>query len=600
MRPAGELAQLALAGVVPSLAYLALGLALVRALRVPARGAERLGLAYAAGTGVASLTILALRAADVPIPLWALALVALVGALAARGGAPGIAASDAPRPAWARAIDAASVCVGLLLFAAALAPETTWDGFEYHLPLARAWAEGPIRALPGMLDAEFRAGVDLLYIPAVAAGFPDAAAAVSACFAASLAALVRAEAGRRASPAAGSIAGLFALLVPFTVDAAPSTYVDLAVGAYGFLALSFADRWNRSGETRWLPLAAAFVGFAANAKLHAAALAPAALAIALLGGRRPPPRALAACAGIAGLLVLPWLVKTAMTAGNPFFPFFGAWLGTGPATAEHLAWKRGDVYYYVRVDRDVAGFARYLASLTFGRTYHVSGLLGPLPLALAPLAWRRPSRPALALSCTLAALFALQFVFMPALRFGSPLLPFLAVASAVGGVRLARSGAAGRAAVATAVALLVAVEAAAALRALGPRVLALRDPDAYEREVLPDQVALREVVARAEPVVAIPRGAVSWMERPVYNLHWSRNGELFFDARTSPDAALALLERRGVRSLVLDVETPLPGDGTLGHPIVDAWLRTGRARVVPDADPPAARGGRIWVLVELE
>ena len=41
---------------------------------------------------------------------------------------------------------------------------------------------------------------------------------------------------------------------------------------YGFLALLHADRWNRRGERRDLWISALCIGFAANAKLHAAVL----------------------------------------------------------------------------------------------------------------------------------------------------------------------------------------------------------------------------------------------------------------------------------------------------------------------------------------
>jgi hypothetical protein len=465
--------------------------------------------------------------------------------------------------------------------------------------MVQAWVDGPIRAVPGMLDAELRAGVDLLYVPAVAFGEPDAAAAVSACFALALALLIRAEAGRRASPGAGSIAGFFALVVPFTLDAAPTCYVDIAVGSYGFAALLCADRYSRSGEARQLILSAVFLGFAANAKLHAAILVPAALAVVLLGGRVPRPRDLAVAAALVAALVAPWFVKSALTSGNPLFPFFGEWLGYGPSNAEQLAWKRNDVYYYVRVDRDPAGFFGYLASLSFGRRYHVGGLLGPLPLALAPLAIQRLPRATRVLTATLVALFGLQFVFMPALRFGAPLLPFCAVAAAVGGLRLARSGRPGAVVTGAALALAAALALPVAVRALGPRIAALDTPRAYERQVMPAQANLRDVVARGEAVVAIPRGAVSWMPKPVYNLHWSRNGELFFDGRTPPGVALALLAQRDVRSLVIDAPRGIGPRGPVGHPIVDAWLRDGRARLRSDPEPPPARRNRVWRLVDL-
>ena len=75
MRSAGEIAALVAAGVVPNLAYLALGLWMTRGLGLVERGVERWALAFVLGSGAASLGILALRAFDVPIPLLALAAV---------------------------------------------------------------------------------------------------------------------------------------------------------------------------------------------------------------------------------------------------------------------------------------------------------------------------------------------------------------------------------------------------------------------------------------------------------------------------------------------------------------------------------------------
>jgi hypothetical protein len=612
VRSAAEIAILVVAGALPSLAYLAVGLWLLRGLRLRVRGGARIALAYAFGTGAASLVVLVLRMLDIAVPWLALMAVAATGIPAWRmlGNQAG---PEPARRGWVRAVDAATLALALLTFFAALGPETFWDGLEYHLPMIQAWSAGPIRALPAMPDAEFRAGVDLLYLPAVALGQPDAAAAVSACFAVALAALIRAEAARRATPGAGALAGFLALVVPLTLRHAPSTYVDLGVGLYGFAALLLADRWNRGDAPGALLGSAVCLAFAVNAKLHAAALAPALLVIVALGGRHPPWRVLVGCAALASALVTPWLVKASLTSGNPLFPFLGDWLGYGPTSAQYLELRRFRLSTDFPAPHSVAGFARYVAAIHFGHNAHVSGLIGPLPLAFAPFALGRLSRPTAALGATLAGLFVMQFVYMPALRFGTPLLPFLAVAAAVGGARLARSAAPLRWVVALSLVALSAHHLAGVAQRYLPRIAALAQPEAYERRVLPDQVALREVVQRAEPVVAIPKGAVFWMDRPVYNLHWERNGELFFDdlfwdrygkrvivERTPPERALALLRRRGVRTLALDVAPPHPRDGTVGHPTVDAWLRGGAAALRPDPDPPRARGRRVWVLVDLK
>ena len=59
------------AGLLPCVAYLAVGLRLLPRFRLGAKGAERVALAWILGTGVCSLGILLLRALGVPLPLFA-------------------------------------------------------------------------------------------------------------------------------------------------------------------------------------------------------------------------------------------------------------------------------------------------------------------------------------------------------------------------------------------------------------------------------------------------------------------------------------------------------------------------------------------------
>jgi hypothetical protein len=598
MRGAIEIFALAGAGLLPIAAYLAIGLWMLRALGEATRGTERLALAFVLGTGAASLAILILRSLDAPVPLPALAVVGASAFLV-----PGLREPSAVRPErasrWARTVDAITVALVASILVAAFGPEVSWDALEYHLPIVAAWTDGPIRALPGMLDAEFRVGVGLLYVPAIAAGQPDAAAAISAAFAIALAALVRAEARRRTSPGAGACAGLLVLLAPITVSKATTAEVDLAVGAYGFVALIWADRWTHTGARRALTISAVSLAFAANAKLHAAALIPAALVLVALGGRRPSARTLFSHAMLVAVLVAPWLVKSALTTGNPFFPLLGEWLGYGPTTADHLAHRQWRLAYDLKVGRNVVSLAQYVASMSLGRTPEIGGLAGPLPLALLPLAvMRRLSRATLLLVVVLAALFVLQFVFMPALRFGTPILPFLALGAAAGGTLAARRGGSARAVLVAGLLSVAAWQLGSAVSGLVPRIAAIPDPAPYERSALPDQDSLRRMVERAEPVVGIHMGAVAWMPKPVYNLHWERNGEIFL-GRMPPEQILSVLEQRGVRSLVLQVREPLPPDGTVNQRTVDAWIRSGRASRQSDSELLRARGDRVWVLVEL-
>jgi hypothetical protein len=603
VRDLAQLGALIAAGVVPLLAYGALGLAVVRILRLRAGTGETLALAFVFGTGASSLAILGLRLADLPLPLWALAGVALAGIPLARGLAPRPGTGTRAGGAWIRALEWTGAALAALTFAAALGPETYWDGFEYHLPMVAAWVEGPIRGLPGMLDAELRAGVDLLYVPALTAGQPDAAAGVSAGFAVALAVLIRAEATRRSAPGAAAVAAFFALVVPFTRDNAPSTYVDLGVGAYGFLALAFADRWNRCGGGRHLTAAALCLAFAANAKLHAAILVPAVGLLVMIGGRPPGPRRLLGAAALVAAVTLPWFAKAWLSTGNPLFPLLSGWLGSGPASEAHLSLRRFRLSTDFPGARSPAGFLHYLGSLLMGWNPHLSGLLGPLPFALLPAAVHRMQRPTAVLCGVLFVLFVLQFAFMPALRFGTPLLPFVAIATAVGGSRLARSAPWAARALGLVVALLAIHHVTTLAASYLPRIAALTDPRAYVQRTFPDQVALGELVARGRGVVAIPKGAVLWMPRPVYVLHWERNGELFFDRvlehQTPPDEALTLLRERGVGSLVLELPRARIGRSHTGQPTVDAWIVRNQARVRLDVRPLRARGDRVFVLIDL-
>jgi len=598
IRGAGELWMLVAAGCIPPLAYLVLGLLLLRWLRVPARGVERLALSWLLGTGAASLLLLGLRSLDIPVSLISLAVASAAGLAFLRraGRAEHRGAVARERTRGAVVVDVATLLTGIFMVLAALGPEVSWDALEYHLPIAKAWSEGPIRSLPGVFDAELRTGVDLLYIPAMTAGAPDAAAVVTACFALTLAALVRVEATRSLSLVAAAWCGLLTLLTPIILTHAPTCYTDLAVGGYGFASLLAAHRWNRDGDRTLMVLAVVFAAFAANAKLHAAVLIPAIFVLLLFGGRPPRKRSLFHLVGLVIVLTLPWFVKAALSTGNPLFPLLGEVFGWGPSDAAHVA---------IRTERlaldlppELRSLGSYLYHLAFGDHPYLGGLLGPLPLAFAPLALRRMDRATAALTVVWLGLFALQFIFAPSLRFGIPLLPFVALVAATGADSLARR----RRSLGIAVGLLCATasifQAASAVGAYAPRLGAVRAPGPYERAVWPAEESLRKIVARGAPVVAIPMGAVLWMPKPVYLLIGERNGEIF-DVSDPPRHIFDVFERRGVSSLVVSVELPLPADGGLRHATYDEAIRRGWLRPRPDVQPLPAFPGRVWVLLEV-
>ena len=140
-------------------------------------------------------------------------------------------------------------------------------------------------------------------------------------------------------------------------------------------------------------------------------------------------------------------------------------------------------------------------------------------------------------------------------------------------------------------------QAASAIGAYAPRLAALRAPRPYERAVWPAEESLREMVAQAQPVVAIPMGAVLWMPKPVYLLIAERNGEIFV-GRDSARHLLEVLERRSVRSLIVSVSSTAP-PGRLGHRVFDRWIRRGWLRRRTDVEPLPSWPGKVWVLLDV-
>ena len=213
------------------------------------------------------------------------------------------------------------------------------------------------------------------------------------------------------SRVAGAWCGLLTLLSPIVLTHAVTAYTDLAVGAYGFGALLAAHRWNCGGERGLTGLALVLAAFAANAKLHAAVLVPAVLTLLVIGGRPPDQRRLAVLAAVAGGVMLPWFVKSAIATGNPFFPILGDVFGLGASDAAHVA-IRGE-RLALDLPPEFRSLPAYLRELAFGDHPYLGGLLGPLPLAFAPLALGRMDRATAALTAVWIGLFALQFLFAP-------------------------------------------------------------------------------------------------------------------------------------------------------------------------------------------
>src|SRR5262249_47032648 len=292
--------------------YVAIGWLLVRRLRLGVRGLEAFAWSVGLGTGVASLALFALLATgalrtggepSVSAFAWlSAALLALAAwdRVARRAGPMPRAKGGPSFDPWS--IPPLVACAALSF--AALGPEVGYDAMSYHLPAAARAGRDGLGPMPGLLDAEYRLGFDLLLVPALSfdGSVPFGTGFLGALAGTALVAGVYAETRRRTNAPLACAVTTLLLRIPVLAFGMASASVDVGVGLYGFLGLSAAARACR-GEAATNALAAgAFAGFAAGAKLPGAAMLPAvalALAVGLRG--RAGVRAAALALGVGAL-----------------------------------------------------------------------------------------------------------------------------------------------------------------------------------------------------------------------------------------------------------------------------------------------------------
>jgi hypothetical protein len=245
----------------------------------------------------------------------------------------------------------------------ALAPELSPDGMAYHLGLvARYYREHRIVPVPENMYAGLSQGVEMLFLYAYAFGRHSAAAMVHFTYLVSLALLIAHQFPGRV----GTVAALLVYASPIVGIDGISAYVDVAVAAVWFALYVLVERKER-------PLAIGILaGFSFAAKYTAA------LALVYAIWKRRD-RALR-IALVAGIFILPWVLRNWIWLGNPVAPFANSIFPNPHVTVaferEYSSWLR---HYNVPNALDWAWNATV-------RGEHLGGLLGPVFL-LAPLAW---------------------------------------------------------------------------------------------------------------------------------------------------------------------------------------------------------------------
>lgn len=412
----------------------------------------RVTIGTALGLGLASLLLLTLGV----LQLWKPVLLQDIALAACMGGV--VRAADLWRAEkafqWPRRAEWLAALLLLFLFSVTLllacSPVTDWDGLSYHLAVPKLYLQhGGIYWIPFIHHSNFPFATEMLFAPAVASHAAPAAKVVHWVFFLLASAGAGSVAARLFGRASAIWTALAFALMPVALWEAGAAYIDLSTAAYTLLSvIAFLTALDSDQQKlRWLAISALLAGMAAATKTFSL-LWIALMVLWLIRSLWRAPgllRAAGLFAGLAGLICIPWYVKSYILTGNPVYPFlysvFGgkAWgaegvemyrvtfqkfgLGHGPLDFLRLPW-----------DFAVNGGAFIDGGVIFGSP----GVLFVALLPVAALSIKGRARP-LAL---LTGFYLLAwFILSQQTRY---LLPALGLGCVLLGSALARTDSAGK------------------------------------------------------------------------------------------------------------------------------------------------------------
>ena len=217
----------------------------------------------------------------------------------------------------------ASYCVVVLGVALlhALAPVTAWDGLAYHLNGPQLYQQlGRITHPIDNPYLGFPQFGEMLFLQLQLLG-GQTASVLHWFFAVLVTLLVAGEARRMWHEPIGWVAAAIWLSAETVLLEAGWPYIDLMLAFCVLAAYVGLQAWRADRIWRSLILAAVFTGFAMASKYSAA---PAAVAVTLLVLWHSPGarlRSVLAFGFTAGVVALPWYLKSWVLLGNPVYPF---------------------------------------------------------------------------------------------------------------------------------------------------------------------------------------------------------------------------------------------------------------------------------------
>ncbi len=225
----------------------------------------------------------------------------------------------------------------LLALISALAPVTSWDATVAHIALPAAYARaGHLYLEEGNVYSGYPQLMHALYAAVFFRGGEKPVTllnwtmALTACWA------IYALGARAFNKRTGRAAAAILATAPVFMDQAGGVSIDLAFTALSLAALTALMIWlDKPKQRQWLVVCAVLAGSACGVR-HTGYLVCVLLGIWVLLGASGQRRnaTLVFCGGTA-VAASPWLIRSALLAGNPVFPFLSEWF---PSSAmDHIA-----------------------------------------------------------------------------------------------------------------------------------------------------------------------------------------------------------------------------------------------------------------------
>lgn len=408
-----------------------LGLLLFHWLRPRLAREEQYLYGFVAGSALLSLLVFAATACGMA---WtgtfaAIGIVAIGACVYRRAYRPFETRLDPVPLFYQFALAAVMLVYGAWYLANAWAPEASADGSMYHLGLVQRFLDQKgFGRITTSMYASMPLGLEMLFLFAFSLGRHSAAALVHFFFLLALPLILLAAGRRLGYTRAGATAAILIFASPIFGYDGSSAYVDVAMACVIFCIFALLQIWDKTREATLLPVIGLLAGFAYAIKMTAFLAIPYAIGFVLyktLRRREPFWKPVLVLGGCAALMVAPWLVKSAITVGNPFAPFLNE-IFPNP----YMRIRMEQTYReYLRTYSGLKSWWDVPLEVTM-RGGLLNGLLGPTfllaPLALVALRWKLGRQLVFA-----ALVFAAAYPTNVGTRFLMGAAPFVAFAIAM-------------------------------------------------------------------------------------------------------------------------------------------------------------------------